>query len=220
MASALSNTHATIFTQLPKSIRKVWAAKPVYPKSGTLLSCASNKHEFSLIETVEILVTFVDLPECDLITFTDSDDLNDDKIKAWQLGKSQWQKLDEAITKGVETLTNAAIAAAAERSMMSVDVLKHNLTQYRRQSNSAARSAQEPIDTEGSVLDQSKIAPINNLSGYAQTVVPNDSTSQVATHSSYSKSSTPRSTRVRTSKHSKHHREISRGILGLSINKH
>lgn len=214
MASALSNTHAGIFTQLPKIIRKVWKAKPVLVKTTAPIETVSNKHEYSLIEEVEVVIRFVDLPESDVYEFCESDDINEDKIQAWQAGKQQWQKLDEAINTGIKELQKLVVEAANVRHMTSVDILKHHTTQYIRQPMTTQMPTELPRVTINSTQRVKETQP--SLVGYAKTLMPDDSASRVHYASTAQRSES--SKRRHRNKHSDNY-EIARNLLNMTLNK-
>jgi len=170
MASAISNTHATIFTKLPKCITKIWSPRIINTTNESVIQNELRRHESCMVESIEIKVTFRDVPQDDTFEIDEYGDTTNDMIQMWQEGKLQWELIDKAVAQGVKELQASIVTAAQSRKVESVTVPRPSRTIYTNQTASTVATLTKTNLTRNNDDDK-------HVVGYAETIAPTDSTS-------------------------------------------
>jgi hypothetical protein len=210
MASSTSNTAAGIFTQIPKSISKIWKPKPVLVKTGVKLESISSKHEYSLIEQIEVIITYVTLPEEDEEILCESEDTSENKIEGWRDIKRTWEIIDNSVSKCIQSIEQSILKSSHQRQMVSTDVLMPYKTTYKKQ----PKLQTIPESNEAAINRHH--ANIRSKRGYAKTIIPSDSISAVNYADVYSEiASQARKKRGKKSSHSS--TKKARDLMSMTI---
>lgn len=127
---SIPDTHAAIFTQIPKSITKTWTPKTISVSSSNCVATPSSKHCESIVTEIKLCVEFNQ--EC--VSRNDDLDENTDStssfIGVWQETRRDWASLERAVASAVEEFNNRSKERATESKLVTVDCLERTKTEF------------------------------------------------------------------------------------------
>jgi hypothetical protein len=128
MMSTPTNTHAGLFTLIPKRIKKKWSPKVYNFSTKSIIPAPALRHESSIITGVTLEVTFDETLTSVRDVFTDDDDAAADQTAAWNEARKDWIALDTAIEGVLTSFAERLTRRADEHRVTTGDVLTSRRT--------------------------------------------------------------------------------------------
>jgi hypothetical protein len=184
MANRVPDTHTGIFTQIPKSIKKVWKTEVLDVKKSEIVPEPFGTEQLSLIASIDLTLKFNDEISKATKILDKQSDIRFDRINTWQESRKQWSAIEKAVTEVVDEIISNTRNRAKDNKADCVHILSDVLTTSNDLEAENYTVDLPPIKFSKTIFDD-----INGkhksrrteepVQGYATTLLPDDSVSNM-----------------------------------------
>jgi hypothetical protein len=179
MSSSLNNTQAMLFTSIPSEIRKSWNTEIRDAKTSSKVETPARKHEESLIERIELIVTYrSDLIAIDPENLDTESDNQYGFIDAWHEARKDWIALENSINSQISDFIKRAQDRCDKKIGGTLDSLTKTKTIMIPVNHSSPAQVQNTIRSPSVRFDRGSASTV--ISGITdRTIVPDNSASVI-----------------------------------------
>jgi hypothetical protein len=123
MTTKVPNTHTNVFTRIPKTLKKTWRTEILAVDKNEIAVQRDSKHEFSILDSVELNVKFNELLIDGETKLDRISDKSFDAITVWQEARKDWASLEVAVESIIDEFITRARDRALSNGTKSIDVL-------------------------------------------------------------------------------------------------